>query len=432
MNTEETGRFHRKISDQDKPDDFFTIKVGGRTAQVFRRMKDGVRLPNYYLKGYLSGKQVLRSTGVDSKGMAKQAAEKIWRAALEGRWDLLDESRLQGAAVPATVQDLIAAYEKNISSFALTMKERSAAGYVSALKSVVRRVHGDDMSRVPATALNEELVEKFFAAYLKEAPEGDLLARDGRVRGANSTLNQARAMFGEVALKCYRGMKLPDLKRFLKARVMNSPAVEHGEISAGTIWEMAQAALCLRDQCPALYLAHLCYRHLGMRNDEIEHARWGWIEERAETVWLLKGKKPVAREVAAMMVIKRRKEWVPKRGSGEVPIAPDVWAEFKALRPADAKPEDFIVAAPTMSARADLVDRDHNDFVRPWVVEHRKRSYELRRWAATLVAKRQGDEFADRFLRHKSKSTAGKHYLTAHAPIAPITLEDCGLASPAS
>lgn len=421
MDTGTPPLFSRIDTENAREDDFFTIDVGGRTARVFRVVRNGVR-GNFYVKGYVHGGQFLRCTGFSAKGMAKAAALKIWRAALESRFDVLEATKLRRDKPAASLGEVINAYSRNIGEFNLKIKPRTVSGYVTALKSVVRRVHTTEVERVSTSALTEELVEKFFADHVKEAGD-NLIERDARIRGANSTLRNARSMFSPTAMKCYRGMQLPDLAGFLKASTMEDPAVEHLEISSLTMWEIAQAALCLRDQSPALYVAHLLYRHLGMRNDEIENARLEWMEKRSESVWLPNGER---RAIAGFMVIKKRKEWAPKRSSGEVPIAPAVWREIRRCSGAK-QPGDFLIKARSTTDRSDLVDRLHSAFVRPWMDGHAKTSYELRRWAATVVAKRQGDEFADRFLRHKAKSVAGKHYLTGHAPVAPITFKDCGL-----
>ncbi len=415
--------FSRIETDNDKDDDFFTIDVGGRTASVFRRARNGVR-GNYYLKGWLGARQLLRCTGFSTKGMARDAAVKIWRAALESRFDVLEATKLRKDKPVASIGEVIEAFSDHIGEFNLKIKPRTTAGYTNALKTVLRKVHAGDVERVSTSALTEELCEKFFAAHVKEAG-GDLIERDARIRGANSTLRNARAMFSATAMKCYRRLHLPDLGGFLKASTMDDPTVEHQEITSAAMWEIAQAARWLRDQMPALYVTHLLYRHLGMRNDEIENARLEWMEKRSDVVWLPDGQR---RAIAGYMVIKKRKEWAPKRSSGEVPIAPAVWREIRRFSTAK-QPGDFLIEARNITERSWLVDRDHSEFVRPWMTEHSKTSYELRRWAATVVAKRQGDEFADRFLRHKSKSVAGKHYLTAHAPVAPLTFTDCFVSS---
>lgn len=410
--------FDRLAAENSQDDDFFSIDVGGRTARVFRVIRNGVR-GAYYVKGYVRGKQFLRCTGYSKKGMAREAAVKIWRAALEERFDILDATKLRRDRPVALVGQIIAAFENHIGKYNLKLKERTAQGYVNALKVIVRSQH-PKVETVPSSALTENLIELFFAAHVQAAGD-DILKRDARIRGANSTINNARALFSPLAMKCYRDLELPDLKKFLSATTMQNPALDHSEISRETMWEIVQASLCLRSQCAPLYLVHLMYRQLGMRNDEIEHARLSWLEKRPQVVFLPDGTK---RRIAGYMSLRKRADWQPKRSSGEIPIDPVVWRELLRLSGAK-KPDDYLIQARTPTERAWLVDRDHSEFMRPWVAGHSKTSYELRRWGATLIAKRQGEEAADRFLRHKPKSVAGKHYLTSHALVAPISFRDC-------
>jgi hypothetical protein len=404
------------------PEDFFSIEVGGRKATIFKPLKGGVRADNFWVKFSFGGRVVFRSTGVNAKGMAAECGRKMLRAAIENRWDALDATKLRNDKPLASIGSLMERYREQIHTYNLTIEARTVTGVVSAVKSVLKRVYPGDVEKLSSGVLTEQLVEKFFAEYVKEAGD-DYLARDSKIRGANATLRNARSMFSAHGMKCYRGLNLPDLTKFLKTRIVEDPDVRHEGIPDEVMWEIVQAAECLRSECPPLYVAHLLYRHLGMRNDEVENSRVEWIVRRPGEVFLPDGER---REIAGYMSIKRRSYWIPKRSTGDVPISPDVMAIIDELS-AGKGANDYLIDAPHPTARYDLVYLDHGDFVRPWLEAFPKKSYELRRWAATRVAKRQGEEFAERFLRHKSTTTAGRHYITDHAPIAPITLADVGL-----
>lgn len=72
--------------------DFLTVEVDGRKASVFRPLRPGGgRQRNYYIKGRVRGVVVFRTLGTTDKETALAVAEKYWRAALDGRWKLLDE-----------------------------------------------------------------------------------------------------------------------------------------------------------------------------------------------------------------------------------------------------------------------------------------------------------------------------------------------------
>ncbi|MHA3772216.1 hypothetical protein ACXR0O_11840 [Verrucomicrobiota bacterium sgz303538] len=126
---------------------------------------------------------------------------------------------------------------------------------------------------------------------------------------------------------------------------------------------------------------------------------------------------------ALKLVLRRVHEGDLERLSSSV-LTAELVEKFSASYVREARDEDFLERDKRIRG-ANLVDRDHADFLRRWVEGHAKVSYELRGWAATVVAQRQGEEFAERFLRHKTKTVAGKHYITQQSPPAPITLGDC-------
>ena len=71
---------------------------------------------------------------------------------------------------------------------------------------------------------------------------------------------------------------------------------------------------------PAVYVAHLLFSRVGMRNIEIVNARTHWISD------------------GSIGIINRPEEnFFPKGCEGWVPIAPDVLARNKAVRIADKR-----------------------------------------------------------------------------------------------
>lgn len=443
------SRFARVAADNDREDDFLEVEIGGRKAQVFRPRCRGKRLANYYVKGYPPGqgkKAFYQSTGVSTKGLALDAARKLWRAAIEGRFDVLEKTKIRQPQRVATIGEIVAAHERGIHQFNLTVKPESARGYRNSLRLLLEwamrpergRGGGDEakrrvvdvaaIDRLPADVLTEETVEAFLRNYL--APAGsDLLARDRRVHGARAAVRLARMMFEPQAMKCYRGLNVPDLSGFRAAALPEAPELARDEIDAETMREMSKAALDLRESNPALYLVHLLFRHAGMRNDEIENARVEWIERAGpgdvRGVTLPSGE---CRPIAAYVSIRKRAYWKPKQSSGRVALSWDVFAELRRWIDGRAG-EELLVPAPTKTARWELINVAHNDFVRPWLGGFRKRSYELRRWAATTIATlHQSDAMAEKFLRHATKTTAGKFYVPPDTVTpAPITLADAGL-----
>ncbi|HEV8377229.1 MAG TPA: hypothetical protein VGP99_00140, partial [Tepidisphaeraceae bacterium] len=341
------------------------------------------------------------STGFSKKGLALDFGRKLWRAAVERRFDILEQIKFKQPKPFATIGELIEAHEKLVHKFKLTVEAATVRAYRGSLRRVVvwarhpkmvdsqcERLHLSKEQRAAvdgesAAVLTEELVETFLEKYLASAGK-DYQERDRRIHGALAAVRFARAMFDAEGLKCYRGLRLPDLKGFLEASLPNAPKLQQKELAPAAMKEMAAAALKLKESDPNLYLVHLLFRHFGMRNSEILNVEVGWIERLAEprAVFLPDGRK---REVAAFLALIKRPHWKPKQSEGRVPIAPDVLGELEPYL-AGRDPSERLVPAEHKTARENLVNRKHGDFVRPWVNDFRKISYELRRWAATTVA----------------------------------------------
>lgn len=468
-------RFQRVAAANDQADDFQEIVVDGYSARVFRPIFNGVRRPNFYVKGYPPGRgnrAFYRCTGYAKKAQALEAARKLWRGAVEGRWEALEKTKLRGEARVATVGELIAAHERGIARVNRSVQVKSAAGYRNSLRRVVAwgklgglgRVEGrgskvevggsegktwqDRAEALPGTVLDGELVRDYLLAVVP-AKEANPKVHEVRLRGALRTLALARQMFSAQTRECFKGVALPPkLEDFLKRPAEKAPRRQHEALSDEAMRAMSTAALALRTEQPALYAVHLLFRHLGMRNDEIANARVEWIERLAvpKEVFLFDGSK---RRVAAFMHIVNRDYWAVKKSGGKVPMAAEVLAEIDAAcggegcqvvrlsgdsNGAAGAAEDgkaFLIPALTPTARWDLVNLAHNDFVRSWTGHLQKRSYELRRWAGTKVRMlHRSREMGDVFLRHAPTSVGELNYFTDAPVPAPITLSDVGLTVP--
>lgn len=408
--------------------DFFEIEVSGNTAAVFRPVRKGVRAKLFYVK---KGNGLFRCTGYSTRREAEQSARALFRAFLDKRFDALNSVKLRGPAPVATIGELIAAHEKNVARENKTLQGHSAAGYRNALRRVVAwgKLGGledgwqERAETLKGAVLDEDLVRDYLDAVVP-AKESNAKLHDQRLRGALRTLALARQMFAERTRNCFKGLALPPkLKEFLKRPSEKPPRRQHQPLGDEAVRAMAQAALKLQ---PALYAVHLLFRHLGMRNDEIAHARGEWIERLAVpvAVHLFDGTR---REVAAFMVIENREYWAVKKSGGKVPIAAEVLAELDAAVGVTTGRE-YLIPALTVTDRWELVNVAHNDFVRPWTEHLQKRSYELRRWAGTKVRMmHRSREMGDIFLRHAPTSVGELNYFTDAPVPAPIMLSDCGL-----
>ena len=418
------------------------IAVKKHRAWVFRRLRDGKRSKFYFVKARLqNGKQWMRCTNCARKGEAIKAGRALFSAALEGNLDVLLNWQRREHRRFATIGELLAAHELGIDQASSRLRDATGGGYRRAMRRLVawalglhvqsegrerRAVDEEAVGKVSASELTAEFVDRFEAAYL--APHrGNPLRTEQALRSAHTVLRNAKSLFGRRAMKCYAGMTLPDLSGFLAAQLNEAEAVRHRNLDDEAVAEMARAAEALRAREPSLYLVHLLARHCALRPSEIEAARVNWLRER-RTPTVVRLPDNTTRIVVATCVVEKTDHYDPKGSSGEVPISADVWDELLPWIQGRA-PDDWLVPAANGRARTLLIYRRHADFVRPWTQEHQKRSYELRRWAATKVAKLHGGlEMAERFIRHAPRTVAALHYITELSLPAPITLADCGLA----
>lgn len=438
------------------------INVGGRKAWVFQRLIGGVRTENYYVQGNVPGSGMWRvSTGFSTKSMAMDRARLLWKAKINEQMDgvraALEGTKLRQPKAAATIGDVVRAHALAEEQGKLHVRPAVASGYRKALVRLVawaKELHELSEGKVRRTMdtaaverlslavlVERDFVPEFERAYV--APAGsDKVRREQLLRGAHSLLTNARAMFEPVALRAYQGLTLPELAPFMTTQMKVARAVEHGRLEDAAVREMALAALALRESDPDLYRVHLCFRHLGLRNDELLAARVEWIERTEREVKLPGGESrrlkladgstiealvPVVRPVAGLMNLTLRPYWEPKQSSGVVAIAPEILAELAPWL--DGRGGlDHLVPARTKTERWELIYLRHADFVRPWTAHLAKRGYELRRWGATKLALlHQSEEMAELFLRHAKRTTAQKHYLTERPLAAPITLGDVGL-----
>ena len=419
--------FQRLQAPNSSVDDFAEFDFRGRSYRIFRPLKRGERLPTYYIKCEIAGQQLFQSTGEVTKTRAIEIAKLKLGAALDSRWDALRETRLRQPRPVATIGELLHAYETRAlqSIENLRMRSETPRRNANALRVLLRRALArDEIDSISAKCLEQSsLIPDFIRLHVATAGD-DRARRDSRIRGGVSTVIQARSVFSRAALaECYGSLVLPDLTAFLKAPLPAKKNPPKEGLADSDVWEIAQAATWLREPDPQLYVVHLLFRHLALRNDEIEAARVEWFVPRSGLVTLRNGE---TRPIAGVVQVITRPYWEPKASAGEVPISPCVWAELAPFL-AGRAPLDHIVPASTPTDRAEAVDRRHGDFVRPWCANFRKKSYELRRWGQTLVKAREGDDMARRFVRHTDSSTGGRFYDTSAILPAPISLADCGI-----
>jgi integrase len=193
-------------------------------------------------------------------------------------------------------------------------------------------------------------------------------------------------------MRFYHDLILPDLTNFRSEKVEMPKRTKPRALDIGVIAAINAAAQKLAKTDPAVYVAFLMFSRLGLRNIEIRNARWSWIQN------------------GRIGIIDRPAEnFYPKGSEGWVPIAPDVLQELMKFRHLSA--DDYIVPGRTMTERKEAVDRRHSAWVSQWIKDRTKTSYELRRYAGSLVYQQTRDILKVRdFLRHSSVETTQRWY----------------------
>jgi integrase len=193
-------------------------------------------------------------------------------------------------------------------------------------------------------------------------------------------------------MKFYDGLKLPDLSGFRGEAVESPRRSLPRPIDMQALAAMEAAAPTLAETDPAVYVAHLLFSRLGLRNIEIVNARTKWISD------------------GSIGIVDRPEEdFFPKGSEGWVPIAPDVLAEI--LRFERLCTDGYLVPGRTATERHDAVYRRHSQWVSTWVKDRTKTSYELRRYAGSRLLDMGATIFEVRdFLRHRDVQTTQTWY----------------------
>jgi len=269
---------------------------------------------------------------------------------------------------------------------------------------MVRTVMGADSDTQSTSILTGDLIRKFEHARLQGA-KSEAERRRARA-GIRSYVAQARSIVAPRKMRLFDGLNLPDFSSFREEKVEMPKRSKPRALDTGVIDSINAAAPELIRKDPAVYVAFLMFSRLGLRNIEIRNARWRWIQN------------------GRIGIIERPEEnFYPKGSEGWVPIALDVMAELERFR--HLATDDYIIPGRNATERASAVDRRHSAWVGQWIKDRSKTSYELRRYAGSLVYKATRDILKVRdFLRHSSVETTQQWYAYLLEDIPSISMSD--------
>jgi hypothetical protein len=333
---------------------------------------------------------IFRSTGTKELAAAKRIAARI----IESFWT--DAGRgaepLKLRNNTATIGELIAKYQENASQRQDTLRSN-----IRSLRMIIKTVHHGDPGTKSMSLLTANLIREFEKRQLERAEKRATATSRStaiqRVRTSTASyVRQARSIVALRKMKFYEGLKLPDLTAF-RGETVEAPKRSLPrplDMKALTAMEAAETALGKGD--PGVYVAHLLFSRLGLRNIEIVNARTHWINE------------------GSIGILNRPEEdFFPKGCEGWVPIAPDVLNEILSFQ--SLCTDSYLVPGANRTERHDAVYRRHSKWISQWIKGRTKSSYELRRYAGSRLLDMGATIFEVRdFLRHRDVQTTQQWY----------------------
>lgn len=384
-------------------DDRFTFSFRFRGKQYTRRTdatteKKASQLEQAYLRGLQGDRcdEVLAFLNGDASRMRRLCASVgDVMEAYKGKWRLWLKSE---TAAMRNVNDLalVIAYGLDL----WTINEGGRKGVKVGAKV-------PDLDRIAALScgrLNRELVRAYYLARQSEAglAVGDVSWLPAPQNAAwNSTLDHAADVFSSSAREhAFRGLTLPDLSEFLKAKRLPEVEALPMPFNAAEFAALCDGFDALEASDPELYLLNLVSRQTGLRPRYVMGLRGSWLVEGDGGQWFIE--------------LKARPEEGFEKKAGTlnqfVPIAP-------ALRDRIlAKGNGLTIgAALTDSARVDLQKR-HNALIKRTVGDegsHGQGAYRYRDTVASALAFLKDAGAAQKALGHKTALTTLQHYARA-------------------
>jgi integrase len=369
-----------------------TVMAGGRKRKLFRPKPGSC----FYVRFNVRGKDCERSTGTTIEAAAKDRAKQIVESEINGDADKARELKMRSDACT-----LRAVCDRYLDRFG---RSETARNNVRSLKKIVRLGCGLSLEDARATVLTAKLIRIFEATEEGRIPRDRSGAYDRaaelRVRTSiTSVVRQARSIFAPKFLHWYEHMTLPSLAEFRAQGVR--PGKRRGDprpLDETAIAALFENSKRLAVEDAAAYVAFILFSLMGMRNAEIRAARRSWLRRTDNG--------------GAMLDIIDRPEdnFFCKGYERHLPVGAEI-VNLLDQYYKHSPDGDFLVPAGTKTEREIIVDHRHGAWAGQWIKGYTKVSYELRRYAGSLVLKKTGSIVAaKKFLGHASVSTTEKWY----------------------
>jgi integrase len=341
----------------------------------------------YYGRFRFGGKQYLRNHGTTRKEQALKNLKALYDHVRNGRFAEMEA--LKERRGMATLGEVFTAYLAG----ALEIKPLTARHNVAALRVILSHTYDGNVDALRVSDLVPAVLQTYQQDVVKAAGT-DLIAQDRARSTANSVWRQAKSVFTKKCRHLYTALQLPDITPFLTHALLKegrpSYRVPPGDLVARTV----EAGFRLRETDPAVHVAFLLAAGLGLRRDEILHARWSWITEENGRHFL---------------GVQTTEDFRPKgRDDRKIPMEPAIFDALAQLRIpllSTAAP-DFILVASDKGK----VFRRLSAWMRGLGWTTKKQAHELRKLYGSRVATEHGLFVAQRLLGHKDPGMTSRYY----------------------
>jgi hypothetical protein len=360
----------------------------------------------------------------------KRAAQKIANDRREADWQKFWEGA-NGKAKPTRLRDTTPTCGQIVDIYL----EKSASPYAKAVADVFLRVVAEGVGRwtenyerareVRLSALNRKAMIAFRDQEARQAAGLPITLNNVSI---NTYMRQAKMLFARRAIEHYLALNLPmaNIRDWAEAATLNEDHYEQGYVAFSAeemrvadqaseqLLELAKLLEASGDMTHArrnknAYAAYWIMRSTGLRNIEIEHMRWEWIRPRADGHYQID-------------VIKRAYWRGPKKSSGSVPMARELYALLVELfGPPVPGPDGFVLCG-TLTDRKEATHRVVQAFVRRYLKRGSKNFYCLRKQFATAMEDRYDLKTASAALRHGEgdTATAKNHYVDGQVKLSRV------------
>jgi integrase len=385
-------------------------------SRIFRPINDrGITSPHYFMRLQFRGRRMGFSLGTANRDAAARQAAGIYNELLTlgpermlakrraqrpaesiatvGEW--IKEVRAVAAANPATFACYAASLRKIVGDILRVRRSKKRFG--------PRRGGAKDYRGAIDAASLEILapseLQKWRLQYIKRAKTP--AEERSRMTSCNSTLRQARSLFGKKIVRFLPEVRLPEPKPFEGVEFFPRQSAKYfSRIDAKTLLTEAKNELAEADS--SAFLVMLLALSAGLRKSEIDTLCWHQVDFAREVI------RVESTETASLKSVDSR---------GEVPIDTGVIAILRGYRARGRGA--FVIEGGDGSSGPKMWGRNYRvqtvfDRVTAWLRGHgvtaRKPLHELRKELGALITAEHGIYAASRVLRHADVSTTARHY----------------------